>query len=282
VTKFTIVTPSFNAAAHIQTCVESVRNQNYPNVEHIVQDNLSTDGTVEILSTLQMDGNDRAELRIFVEPDHGQSDAINKGFLRATGDIVCWLNCDEFYLPGVLAQVAKVFEERPATDVVFGDVIFVGGGLGEGRRRIGFPFNETMLIQYGCYIPSCATFLRRNIVSDGYLLDETYKVTMDFEYYVRLSKKGYKFKYLPIPIAKFTWHDSNVSLVNKERRVFERERVQLEYGGFQCLGGARIWLFRLLKFYWISRRLLVRVLRRAKSSITDAAPSVRSLGQGHG
>ncbi len=99
--KISIVTPSYNSAEFIEDCIQSVLKQNYPNFEHIIIDGGSTDGTVEILKKYP-------HLKWISEPDEGQSDALNKGFKKAEGDIIGWLNSDDVYLPGTFNKVADI------------------------------------------------------------------------------------------------------------------------------------------------------------------------------
>src|SRR5690242_2268039 len=104
---FSIVTPSFNQAAFIQDAIFSVTKQRAEQVEHWVIDGGSTDGTIDLLR-LHSDSNTGKTLQWVSEPDRGQSDALNKGFSRATGDIVGWLNSDDRYRDGCFEKVAKV------------------------------------------------------------------------------------------------------------------------------------------------------------------------------
>ena len=102
--KISIVTPSYNSAKFIEDCIQSVLKQNYPNFEHIVIDGGSTDGTVEILKQYP-------HLKWISEPDEGQSDALNKGFKMAEGDILGWLNADDVYLKNVF-QLKHLWHQR--------------------------------------------------------------------------------------------------------------------------------------------------------------------------
>src|ERR1044071_5583992 len=113
--KITVVTPSFNQAKYLETTLRSVHEQDYPCVEHIVMDGGSTDGSVEILRKYS------AHLAYWCsEKDRGQADAIAKGFQRATGDILCWLNSDDVFLPGALRAVSEYFTRHPEAEVVCG------------------------------------------------------------------------------------------------------------------------------------------------------------------
>src|SRR5712692_521613 len=122
--KLSVVTPSYNHADFIEDALQSVKGQNYPSVEHIVVDGASTDETCDILR--RYSGRPGWEhLRWISEPDKGQSDAINKGFRMSRGDLVAWLNSDDYLLPGSLQAIAQYAAAHPDVDVVYGDSIFV-------------------------------------------------------------------------------------------------------------------------------------------------------------
>ncbi len=187
--------------------------------EHIVIDGGSGDGTQEILRR-------HAHLRWISEPDRGQSDAINKGFLTATGDLVGWLNADDYYLPHGLEALARAAQEHPEADVIYGDCIFVDPNGRVVRSKVEHDFDPEVLIYFGCYIPSTSTFFRRRLIERGLLLDCDFRVAMDFEYFARLARCGCVFHYVPQFIAAFRWHQDNISLRNAQRRAHERRLVQ--------------------------------------------------------
>src|SRR5204863_4103038 len=119
--RFSIVTPSFNPSPWLPLCIASVADQGVE-IEHIVQDAGSTDGTLDWLR-------DDPRVKTFVERDSGMYDAVNRGLRRASGDILAYLNCDEQYLPGSLDAVGAFFRSHPAVDVVFGDAVVVNSNL---------------------------------------------------------------------------------------------------------------------------------------------------------
>jgi glycosyltransferase involved in cell wall biosynthesis len=220
--KFSIVTPSYNQGRFVRDCIESVRSQSGIEWEHLVQDALSTDETRAVLAEFP-------HLQCVFEKDKGMSDGINRGFLRAAGDWVMWLNTDDYLLPGTLQCVAKFAEQHPEADVIYGDVEFVNGAKELIRHRREHRFDFNVLLFYGCYIQSTATFIRRRVIEAGHLLDVDYRVCMDFEYYVRLARLGFKFAHLPEPLAAFRWHETNTSSTQLARRREERLRVQRQH-----------------------------------------------------
>jgi glycosyltransferase involved in cell wall biosynthesis len=218
-----VVTPSLNSGAFLEDAILSVAEQQGVLAEHIVQDSLSRDNTLEILRRYP-------RLRWQWESDCGQSDAINRGFLRATGDLVGWLNADDYYLPGGLQAIAEAAAAHPEADVFYGDCVFVDGRGSITRSKVEHDFDRDILFYFGCYIPSTATFFRRRVIERGYLLDCEFRVCMDFEYFVRLAAAGLRFHYVPQFIAAFRWHRDNISLQHVERRAYERHEVQRRYG----------------------------------------------------
>lgn len=220
-----VITPTFNGADYLEDAILSVNRQSGVAAEHIVIDAASTDGTLEILQR-------HPHLRWISEPDGGQSDAINKGFLMATGDLVGWLNADDYYLPGGLEAIARAADEHPEADVIHGDCVFVDPEGRVVRSKVEHDFDFQVLLYFGCYIPSTSTFFRRRLIERGLLLDCDYRVAMDFEFFTRLARLGCAFHYCPRFIAAFRWHQDNVSLQNTERRAYERHQVQRAAAGY--------------------------------------------------
>jgi glycosyltransferase involved in cell wall biosynthesis len=232
--RFSVVTPSLNQARYIGDCLAGVAAQRDGSleVEHLVLDACSEDGTVGVL--------DQAKDILWTsEPDEGQTDAINKGFRKATGDWLMWLNADDYLLPGALEKVRDYALTHPAADVIYGDCLFVdeAGRTLREKREGSFDFN--MLLFYGCYIPSTATFFRRDLIDRGLLLDPQFRNCMDTDYFLRLALAGARFGHLPELLAAFRWHDSNISTKFAERRKAERLQIQrqtLKTKGFGWLG----------------------------------------------
>ncbi|MES2995295.1 MAG: glycosyltransferase family 2 protein [Verrucomicrobiota bacterium] len=205
---FTIVTASYNYGRFIGDCLQSVACQDGVTFEHLVIDAGSNDNTAEVVAGFP-------HASFFQEPDKGMSDGINKGFRKARGKWVMWLNADDRLKPGALKAVKEFAEKNPVTDVIYGawDFIDVSGNF---LRRMGvFPFRKRMLLQYGCYIGSTACFYRRDTIIDrGFLLDIDFLYCMDGDYYARLALAGKHFAYLPLVLADFRLHGESISQAN--------------------------------------------------------------------
>lgn len=227
--KFSIVTPSFNQRAYIEDALLSVENQAYLKVEHIVIDGGSTDGTVEVLR----DYGSRPgweHLQWISEPDGGQSDALNKGFKMASGEIIGWLNSDDCYRSECFRAVADAFENNPAADIIYGDYTWIDqyGTLLKVRREIEFsPF--VLLYHRVSPLPTPSSFFRRRIFDEGNFIDVKYHFSMDHEFFLRLVQKGFRFQHLPEVLADFRWQPDSKSSKAPEKQGEERDFIVLQY-----------------------------------------------------
>jgi len=217
--KISIVTPSYNQGKFIDRAIKSVIDQGYPDFEHIIVDNCSTDGTLDILKRYP-------HLSWVSEPDKGQSDALNKGIRKATGELIGWLNADDLYLPNCFRSVARFFQERLKPDVIYGDYRWVNekGRLIKLCREVDFdPFVLKYL--HVTYIPSTATFFKRAIFKEGNFLDSSYELANDFELFLRLMLNGYRFTHLRSFLADYRWHPESKSKLYAKKQIREREKV---------------------------------------------------------
>ena len=204
--QFTIVTPSYNYAKYVRECLESVKMQKGATFEHLVFDAGSTDGTLDIIR-------EYPHVDLVVEPDKGMSDAINKGFRKARGEWVMWLNSDDRLLPGALEAVAAFAAKHPEADVIHGAWNFIDADGRFKRTMKAIPYSFRMIVEHGCYIASTSTFLRRaTTVADGFLLNERFRFVMDGELYARLGKAKKKFVAFDKPLADFRQHSESLSL----------------------------------------------------------------------
>ncbi len=202
---FTIVTPSYNYAHYIGECLQSVAKQEGVTFEHLVMDAGSKDGTTEVVAKFP-------HVELCQEPDKGMSDGINKGFRRAKGKRVMWLNADDRLKPGALKAVKEFWEHHPEADVVYGCWDFVDAEGDFLRRMTVLPFDRRILVQHGCYIGSTACFYNRETtIAEGHLLDVDFGYCMDGEYYARLASLGKQFEYFPKILADFRLHSESIS-----------------------------------------------------------------------
>jgi glycosyltransferase involved in cell wall biosynthesis len=226
--KLSIVTPSFNQAQFIEATMRSVKSQDYPALEQIVVDGGSTDNTVEILKRYAaMPGWEH--LRWLSEKDRGQSDAINKGFRMATGDIIGWLNSDDLYRPESFARVIGAFEENPLIDFIYGDYLIIDetGKTLICKKEIDFDW-EIMLCGLN-YIAQPNVFFRRRVFDKiGYLNDNLHYV-MDYEFWLRAAARGLRFLHIPTAFAACRWHLSAKTVSRNPRIEEEVLSVRAQY-----------------------------------------------------
>jgi glycosyltransferase involved in cell wall biosynthesis len=196
-----VVTPSFNQAQFIRETIESVLGQDYPNIEYWVIDGGSADGTQAILAEYERD----PRFHWLSEPDRGQADAINKGWARCRGEILCWLNSDDCYIDGgaVRTQV-EALQRNPHIGLVYGDGLFVdveGKGIEVFQTR---PYSYLALLRVG-YIVQPTVFLRRAVVERVGPLDISFRYAMDQDYWLRCTVET-TLGYTPAPIATYRLH----------------------------------------------------------------------------
>lgn len=229
--KISIVTPSFNQVDYLEEALWSVKNQEYPDVEHVVIDGGSSDGSKEMLLAYSArPGWNHLLWRS--ERDRGQSNALNKGFRWATGDVIGWLNSDDRYLPGCFVKLAKEFAANPRIDVLYGDYnwIDINGRIIQRRREIEFsPF--ILHFHRVLYIPTTATFFQRRVFDDGNYLDESLHYAMDYEFFLRLEQRGYRFAHIPQMLADFRCHQRSKSQLGLTEQLIEHDTIAHSHSG---------------------------------------------------
>ncbi len=200
-TLVSIITPSYNQGQFIRETIESVLGQDYPDIEYWVIDGGSTDDTVAILRDYEHD----PRFHWISERDSGQTEAINKGWARCHGDVLCWLNSDDCYTsPGAVSTQLEVLQRTPDVGLIYGDGIFVdedGGELAQFPTR-DYSYPELLRVNY---IMQPTVFVRRAIVEQVGLLDASFRFAMDRDYWLRCSSIT-KFIYNPQTIATYRLH----------------------------------------------------------------------------
>lgn len=199
--RISVVTPSFNQAAYIGQTIESVLSQRYPDFEHIVVDGGSTDGTLEILKRYP-------HLKWISEADRGQADALNKGFRMATGDVIAWVNSDDWYEPGAFDAVAAFFRDNPDEDVVMGDCLLVdeNGKVFDKVVNVERGFEEIRCHWVPRSIPTQpAVFFRKRLLDECGELDVSLHYVMDFDLWLRFSQKA-RFRHIDVTTSGYRFH----------------------------------------------------------------------------
>ncbi len=198
-----IVTPSYNQAQYIEQTIRSVLEQDYPRVEYLVVDGMSTDNSVEIIKQYALDSGSllpKSQKRAsglqsrsidwwVSEKDSGQGEAINKGLARAKGEVIAWLNSDDYYLPGTLSAVVKVFEEYPDVVMVYGDMLAVDE---QGRTINTLRYKQLTLQDLLCFqiIGQPSVFFRREALEQTSGLDTTFHFLLDHHLWIRIAQHG--------------------------------------------------------------------------------------------
>ena len=207
-----IVTPSYNQAAFLERTLRSVLDQNYPNLQYIVQDGGSKDASPTILQKYT------SQLAYWESNrDKGQSNALNMGFQRSTGEIMAYLNSDDLLLPGTLNYVANYFEQHPQIDVVYGHRVIIDEHDREIGRWIVPPHehnqsNEADILSWADYIPQETMFWRRRIWEKaGGQIDESFQFAMDWDLILRFRAANARFMRLPRFLGAFRVHSTQKS-----------------------------------------------------------------------
>jgi glycosyltransferase involved in cell wall biosynthesis len=232
---FSIITPSLNYGRFLGDCLESVAGQEGVELEHWVIDGGSSDDSAEVAARFD-------HVSWIQEPDEGMSDAINKGFDRARGEWVMWLNADDRLKPGALAQMLAVLRKSSA-DIVYGNWDFMDVD-GRHLRHVRAPrWSRFVHVHHHCFVGSTAAFYRKATVIDaGHRLRADFKFVMDGEFYARLDAAGLRFEHVDPSVAEFRMHGENLSqrhlggtrdvgeLLEAEKQFSESRAVRRAYG----------------------------------------------------
>ncbi|MBX2989880.1 MAG: glycosyltransferase [Bacteroidetes bacterium] len=246
--KISIVTPSFNQGQFLESTITSILDQGYPNLEYLIIDGGSTDNSVEIIKKYQK------HLAYWVsEKDRGQTDAINKGLRRITGDIWGYLCSDDTYNPGTFERCMREFKTSDA-DVLYGNCNFVNAEGTITRKKHPPAFTRERLLK-GNFLYQPSMFLRRSVLDRFGLFDEALHYSMDYEYWVRISTEV-KFAYVDYPFSNYRLHRQSKSMhavigMNKEGRQIMKKH------GVGIMADFRYYRFNMFgKHYYAFKRRL--------------------------
>ena len=236
----TVITPSYNQAPFIERTIRSVLDQGYPNLEYIIMDGGSTDGTVEILRKYE------SQLKWSSEKDKGQADAINKGIQMATGDIIAYLNSDDVYEPGALMRVGGFFREHAEAMWVTGRCRIIDEQDREMRSAI--TAYKNFLLRHFSYslllvtnpVSQPATFWRRQVMDELGFFDKNEHFVMDYDYWLRIGKR-YPVAILDDCLASFRVYTTSKTSSSYLRSFREELEVAKRYSGSSMLNALH-WL----------------------------------------
>lgn len=201
--RISIVTPSYNQGKFLEKTILSVLEQDYPNLEYIIIDGGSTDESVEIIKKYA----DRLTYWVS-EPDRGQSHALNKGFALATGEIIAWINSDDYYEPEVFEKISACFLSNPEINILMGDCNLVNEEGDVFEKVINYERGIRELKRYWVEysIPTQpAIFFRRGLLEKFGFLDETLHYSMDFDLWLRFARENTLF-HVDLILANYRFH----------------------------------------------------------------------------
>jgi glycosyltransferase involved in cell wall biosynthesis len=273
----TIVTPSFNQGRFIRATIESVLNQDYPNIEYLIMDGGSTDETTAVAKDYA------SRVTFLSEKDRGQSHAINKGFQRANGTIVAWLNSDDLLLPGAVSKAVRVFREKPATGAVYGEgyLIDLDGNI---TRRFPStePLNLWKLVHLSDYILQQTVFFRRDVIRELGYLDESLHYTMDWDIFIKIAAR-WPLEYVPEYMGCLREYPEAKSSAGGAKRVREITSLLRRHTGMRLPHGAIVYGLETYHKIWCEKiaaytpGFLNPVSRLLQGGVTAAAGRV--IGQ---
>ena len=264
--KFSIVTPSFRNSDWLKLCIASVADQDIEH-EHIIQDSCSDDGTQDWLPH-------DPRVKAFIEKDRGMYDAVNRGFKRASGELLAYLNCDEQYLPAALSKVAAFFDRHPETDVVLADAVVIDaeGNYLSDRKAITPRKYHTMVGQSLSFL-TCSTFTRRRVIQDRRLyFNADLRDLGDCDWALKLIESGVRMAVLRETTTAFTDTGFNMNLMPNARREAR-----------ELFDSAPLWL-RKMKPLIVAHHRLRRLLSGAYATkpyeysiFTKRSPNLRQM-----
>lgn len=242
--KISVVTPSFNQGQFLEKCIKSVIKQDYPDFEYIIIDGGSTDNSLDII----------AEYRQYLaysvsEPDNGQSSAINKGFKKAKGELVVWLNSDDYYLPGAFRKVAEAYARNPEASFYFGNGLRVDS---KGMKKSRFfesetvNFNRDALLYCLNYILQPATFINASYLKKIGFLDEGLDYGMDTDLWLRLSKEKMP-AFIPETLAASREYGDTKTSTGSFQRIEELRQIAERHTGQPMTPGILLYFLDTLR-----------------------------------
>jgi glycosyltransferase involved in cell wall biosynthesis len=219
--RITVITPSFNQARFLPQCIDSVLDQRYRNLQYLVIDGGSTDGTLDILRGY------RDRLAWKSERDHGQADAINKGLRAADGEIIGWLNSDDYYLPDCLARVIECFARHADAAMIYGRALMVDEQGDTIREYPTFDFQRHDL-RRKCYVCQPSVFVRRSVIHEVGPLNPALAICLDYEWWLRIGR-SHRLAFCDHVLAASRHYDATKTSARRLRALVEAGYLMREH-----------------------------------------------------
>ena len=249
--KISVITPTLNQASYIEQTIQSVLTQDYPNLEYIILDGGSTDGTQQILAKYDK------YLMWKSEPDAGQIDAINKGLRNASGEIVAYLNSDDLYAPGSLLKVGNFFQQNPEASILTGKCQNINQ-QGKDTRSIITAYKNFWLslkcdnlLHIVNYVSQPATFWQKSLLSEIGYFNPAFRFAMDYDFWLRVIKH-HRFVYLDEYLAKYRIYPTSITGSNSKNQFLEEYEISAIHSPFLFKNLHRLhaflslWSYRLI------------------------------------
>lgn len=273
ISMISVITPSFRCAPFIRECIESVLAQNYPNFEHIIIDGASQDGTVEILK-------EYPHLKWISEPDSGEAAALNRALPMVRGDIVGWLNADDYYLEGVFDRVIREIDPQHDRHLVYGKTKIIDEeGSFVGLRIPIVPVTLPSLVRWFCHlhIYQPSMFFSKALVDDVGPFREDLLFSIDYDYWLRISSRGYRFIFIDQVFANARLLRSTGKSISPSS-LKEKDWLKISLPYVRCLSSLeRVHFWKdYLHYHWGPRRIQwMRGRIRFRTRIRQAIRNIR-------
>ncbi len=255
--KITVITPSYNQGQYLEETIRSVILQGYPYLEYFVIDGGSHDGSVDIIKKYE-----KWITWWISEPDKGQSQAINKGFSKSSGEIIAWLNSDDIYLSNTLAYISEAANDNPDIGMFYGSAWFVDENGIKNGKYLGTPLHlgkRKYKFWKGWSVPQPTLFFRRSLLEKAGMLDESLHYALDYDWVIRAVKIA-KYRCLERILANYRLHSkSKTADWNKSKFTFfiESEKVTRKY---LPPSSPSNWLFWMSWYIYLSRTRIFTTL----------------------
>ncbi len=252
--KISIVMPCYNQVKFIERSILSILNQNYPNIEFIIIDGGSKDGSVEIIKHYE-----KYITHWISEPDLGQSDALNKGFRYCTGDIYGWLNSDDIYLPNAFKYAVSAFGENQNKKIIFGDFLSTDENDNILDYNHAFDFSLNHFKYEGFHLNAQAMFWRSGVHDNFSGFDVSLFQTMDYQMIIEfgINEGQNHFHRIPYALGCFRRYLGQKTGGNPGRALGEHQKIATKYDiedKFQLMGKAKRLLYRIRRAWWYYKR----------------------------